>query len=237
MPSVEPSIPTAAVRGSAGPVRAACARLPCAAAGAKARPPALPSGVGGAAWASPQVRGRVPHLPAGGRARPGPALRWAPPSPPLRCARPEAAVAPLPHGGPGRAGPLRGRLLAGAGLRRAGAGGAAGRRVRRRVLLRPAHLRGRHRHLPQPRLVGVLVRGQPGGAARGAARRRGAAGAQGPRGHAAAAAGARPQPPPHGRARPRPPRRPGAAARRELRRPPRRARQVRAATGPRRVRR
>ncbi|XP_040430963.1 translation initiation factor IF-2-like [Cygnus olor] len=113
----------------------------------------------------------------------------------LRCGRPRAA--PLPrHGGPRRAGPLRGRLLAGAGLRRAGPGGAAGWGVRRRVLRRPAHLRGRHRHLPQPHLVGVLVRGQLRGASGGAARRRGVGAAQGPRGQRAAGAGARPQPPP-----------------------------------------
>lgn len=184
--------------------------------------------VGGAAWASPQRGGRVPHLPGWeGAARPCPQVGAALASPQVRAARGGGGAAP--DGGPGRAGPLCGRLLAGAGLRRGGAGGAAGGRVRRRVLLRPAHLRGRHRHLPQPGLVGVLVRGQPGGAARRAAGRRGAAGAQGPRGHAAAADGERPQRPPHGRARPRPPRRAGAgaAARPGPPRPPRRARQVR----------
>lgn len=197
-------------RRSGGSVRAVCAVCP-----PSVRAAAVPSGACAAALGVPSGSGACP-APArgggGGRALPsgGRRPRAAAASPQVRAARGGGGAAP--DGGPGRAGPLRGRFLAGAGLRRAGAGGAAGRRVRRRVLLRPAHLRGRHRHLPQPRLVGVLVRGQPGGAARGAAGRRGAVGAQGPRGHAAAAAGARPQPPPHGRARPRPPRRAGAGA-------------------------
>lgn len=121
------------------------------------------------------------------------------------------------HGSPRRSGPLCGCLLAGTGIRRGRFGGAAGRCVRRRVLRWFTNLRGRHRHLPQPHLVGVLVRGQPGGVARGAARRRGAGTAQGPRGQRAAGFGARLQPPPLFSSRHRvsfpPRRRPGAAAR------------------------
>lgn len=143
---------------------------------------------------------------------------------PLRCGRPEAAarrrgVVPSlsHHGSPRRSGPLCGCLLAGTGIRRGRFGGAAGRCVRRRVLRWFTNLRGRHRHLPQPHLVGVLVRGQPGGVARGAARRRGAGTAQGPRGQRAAGFGARLQPPPLFSSRHRvsfpPRRRPGAAAR------------------------
>lgn len=48
-------------------------------------------------------------------------------------------------------------LLARGGVWHCGTGRAPPRRVCQRVFLRPAHLRGRHRHLPQPHLVGVLV--------------------------------------------------------------------------------
>lgn len=67
-----------------------------------ARP--CPQVCGGRAWACPEVRGRVQHLPAVEGA-PGPCPQvgaaLAPPPPPLRCARPEAAVAPLPMAAPG----------------------------------------------------------------------------------------------------------------------------------------
>ncbi|XP_074409180.1 uncharacterized protein LOC141731037 [Zonotrichia albicollis] len=99
MPSVaavQPSSRTAAGWGLGGPLRAVCARLRPLRAAAEARPGRALRCVG----AAPQRGGRGRTCP-GGRARPGPALRWAPPSPPLRCARPEAAVAPLPMAAPG----------------------------------------------------------------------------------------------------------------------------------------